>query len=228
MQPIAIVPSVLPVNQGRLTEGVIELEKAGCDRVQFDVMDGQFVPVITFGPDVIAAIRAEVSLPFEAHLMIDTPEQMLKPMFDAGCETLIVHAETTRHLHRTMGAIRELGARAAVAINPGTDESAVAHVLDLVDHVLVMTVNPGWGGQKYIATMEAKIAAVARMIDASGYDVGIEVDGGVGPSTVAGAVGAGANLLVAGSAIFRDPEGLEHGISDLRARAVAAQQARSA
>ena len=228
MQPIAIVPSVLPVNQGRLTEGVIELEKAGCDRVQFDVMDGQFVPVITFGPDVIAAIRAEVSLPFEAHLMIDTPEQMLKPMFDAGCETLIVHAETTRHLHRTMGAIRELARGQPSQSTPGLPSRPCAHVLDLVDHVLVMTVNPGWGGQKYIATMEAKIAAVARMIDASGHDVGIEVDGGIGPSTVAGAVGAGANLLVAGSAIFRDPKGLAHGIVGSRARAVTAQQARSA
>ena len=227
VHPIAIVPSVLPIDQGRLTEGVIELEKAGCDRVQFDVMDGQFVPVITFGADVIAAIRAEVSLPFEAHLMIDTPEQMLRPMHEAGCETLIVHAETTRHLHRTLGAVRDLGARAAVAINPATPASAVANVLDLVDHVLVMTVNPGWGGQKYISTMEPKIAEVALMIEASGYDVGIEVDGGIGPSTVAGAVGAGANLLVAGSAIFRDPEGLEHAVADLRARGVAAQQAAS-
>ncbi|HTN80567.1 MAG TPA: ribulose-phosphate 3-epimerase [Acidimicrobiales bacterium] len=227
MQSIAIVPSVLPIDQGRLTEGVIELEKAGCDRVQFDVMDGQFVPVITFGADVIAAIRAQVSLPFEAHLMIDTPEQMLRPMHEAGCETLIVHAETTRHLHRTLGAVRDLGARAAVAINPATPASAVAHVLDLVDHVLVMTVNPGWGGQKYISTMELKIAEVALMIEASGYEVGIEVDGGIGPSTVAGAVGAGANLLVAGSAIFRDPEGLTHAVSDLRARGVAAQQAAS-
>lgn len=225
MQPIAIIPSVLPIDQGRLTEGVIELEKAGCDRVQFDVMDGQFVPVITFGADVIAAIRREVSLPFEAHLMIDTPEQMLGPMFDAGCETLIVHAETTRHLHRTLGAIRDLGGRAAVAINPATPATAVANVLDLVDHVLVMTVNPGWGGQKYIKTMEPKITEVARMIEESGYSVGIEVDGGIGPETVAGAVGAGANLLVAGSALFRDPEGLAHAVSEMRARGVEAQQA---
>jgi len=223
VREIAIIPSVLPVDQGRLTEGCIELEKAGCDRIQFDVMDGQFVPVITFGADTIAAIRPVVSVPFEAHMMIEKPEQMLKPMYDAGCETLIVHAETTRHLHRTLGAARELGARAAVAINPATPPSAVAHVLDLVDHVLVMTVNPGWGGHKYIATMQPKIAEVARMIEASGYDVGIEVDGGIGPTTVAGAVTAGANLLVAGSAIFRDPEGLEHGVSDLRARALAAR-----
>jgi ribulose-phosphate 3-epimerase len=227
VQPIAIVPSVLPIDQGRLTEGVIELEKAGCDRVQFDVMDGQFVPVITFGADVIAAIRTEVTLPFEVHMMIETPEQMLKPMFEAGCETLIVHAETTRHLHRTLGAVRELGARAAVAINPATPPSAVANVLDLVDHVLVMTVNPGWGGQKYIATMEPKITEVLRMIEASGYSVGIEVDGGIGPSTVAGAVSAGANLLVAGSALFRDSEGLAHAVSDMRARGVAAQQSAS-
>jgi ribulose-phosphate 3-epimerase len=224
VQPIAIIPSVLPIDQGRLTEGVIELEKAGCDRVQFDVMDGQFVPVITFGADVIAAIRREVSVPFEAHLMIETPEQMLGPMFEAGCETVIVHAETTRHLHRTLGAIRDLGARAAVAMNPATPAATVANVLDLVDHVLVMTVNPGWGGQKYIATMERKIAEVSRMIDASGYQVGIEVDGGIGTETVAGAVTAGANLLVAGSALFRDPEGLTHAVSDLRARGVAAQQ----
>jgi ribulose-phosphate 3-epimerase len=159
--------------------------------------------------------------------MIDTPEQMLAPMFEAGCETLIVHAETTRHLHRTLGAIRDLGARAAVAVNPATPASTLANVLDLVDHVLVMTVNPGWGGQKYIKTMEPKIAEVARMIDESGYSVGIEVDGGIGTETVAGAVGAGANLLVAGSALFRDPQGLSHAVADLRARGVAAQQARS-
>jgi ribulose-phosphate 3-epimerase len=151
-----------------------------------------------------------------------TPDVMAERYVEAGCERLIVHAESVAHLHRSLGHVRSLGARAAVALNPATPAAAVAHVLDLVDLVLVMTVNPGFGGQSYIATMEPKIREVRRMIDAGGHDVDVEVDGGIGPSTVAGAVAAGANVLVAGSALFRDPEGLGHAVADLRARAHAA------
>ena len=199
------------------------LEKAGVDRIQWDVMDGQFVPNLTFGPDVIASVRDQVTVPFEAHLMVNTPELMLQPYVDAGCELLIIHAESTVHLHRTLGAVAEAGARAAVALNPSTPIDAVAHVLDLVEMVLIMTVNPGWGGQAYIATMEPKITALRDLIDERGHDVDIEVDGGIGPATIAGAAGAGANVLVAGSALYQDPGGLEHAVTELRGLALAAQ-----
>lgn len=199
------------------------LEKAGVDRIQWDVMDGQFVPNLTFGPDVIASVRDQVTVPFEAHLMVNTPELMLQPYVDAGCELLIIHAESTVHLHRTLGAVAEAGARAAVALNPSTPIDAVAHVLDLVEMVLIMTVNPGWGGQAYIATMEPKIAALRALIDAHGHDVDIEVDGGIGPATITGATAAGANVLVAGSSLYQDPEGLEHAVTELRGLALAAQ-----
>jgi len=201
----------------------VALEKAGVDRIQWDVMDGQFVPNLTFGPDVIASVRDQVTVPFEAHLMVNTPELMLQPYVDAGCELLIIHAESTVHLHRTLGAVAEAGARAAVALNPSTPIDAVAHVLDLVEMVLIMTVNPGWGGQAYIATMEPKIAALRALIDAHGHDVDIEVDGGIGPATITGATAAGANVLVAGSSLYQDPEGLEHAVTELRGLALAAQ-----
>ena len=221
-RPLLIVPSVLPVDLARLGEEVAALEAAGCDRIQWDVMDGQFVPNLTFGPDLIAAARPHTALPFEAHLMVLTPDLLAERYVAAGCERLIVHAEAVTHLHRSLGHVRSLGARAAVALNPATPASAVANVLDLVDMVLVMTVNPGFGGQAYISTMAPKIREVRRLIDEGGYDVDIEVDGGIGPDTVASAVAAGANVLVAGSALFRDPEGLRHAVSDLRRRATAA------
>ncbi len=199
------------------------MEKAGVDRIQWDVMDGQFVPNLTFGPDVIASVRDLVNVPFEAHLMVNTPELMLDRYVEAGCEMLIVHVESTTHLHRTLGAVADLGAQAAVALNPATPIDTVAHVLDLVEMVLVMTVNPGFGGQAYLATMEPKITALGALIEESGHEVDIEVDGGIGPLTIAGAAAAGANVLVAGSSLFADAHGLEHAVSDLRARALAAQ-----
>jgi ribulose-phosphate 3-epimerase len=221
-RPIQIAPSVLPADFARLGEEVVALEKAGVDLIQWDVMDGQFVPNLTFGPDVIASTRDMVSVPFEAHLMVLTPELMAARYVEAGCRRLIVHAEATRHLHRTLGTIGELGARAGVALNPATPPSAIAHVLDLVDLVLVMTVNPGFGGQSYLASMEPKIAEVRRMVERAGDAIDVEVDGGIAPATVAAAVSAGANVLVAGSALFKDPDGLEHAVADLRARALAA------
>jgi ribulose-phosphate 3-epimerase len=222
-RPVSIVPSVLPADFSRLGEECIALEKAGVDRIQWDVMDGQFVPNLTFGPDVIASVRDQVTVPFEAHLMVNTPELMLQPYVDAGCELLIIHAESTVHLHRTLGAVAEAGARAAVALNPSTPIDAVAHVLDLVEMVLIMTVNPGWGGQAYIASMEPKITALRALIDTQGHDVDIEVDGGIGPATIGGAAAAGANVLVAGSALYKDPEGLEHAVTELRGLALTAQ-----
>ena len=223
-RPIQIVPSVLPADFSRLGEEVAELEAAGVDLIQWDIMDGQFVPNLTFGPDVIKSARQHCSVPFEAHLMVYTPDVMAKDYIDAGCSRLIVHAEACTHLHRTLANINELGADAAVALNPATPTSAIEHVLDLVDLVLVMTVNPGFGGQAYISTMEPKIAEVRKMLDESGRgdEIGLEVDGGIGPKTIAGAAAAGANVLIAGSALYSDPEGLEHAVSDLRARAQAA------
>ena len=224
-RPIQIVPSVLPADFARLGEEVAALEAAGVDHIQWDVMDGQFVPNMTFGPDVVKAARKHCTVPFEAHLMVYTPDVLAAEWVAAGCSRLIVHAEACTHLHRTLGNIASLGATAAVALNPATPASAVEHVLDLVDMVLVMTVNPGFGGQAYIATMERKIAEVRRMLDERGLSdtVDLEVDGGIGPSTIAGAVAAGANVLIAGSALYKDPEGLEHAVTDLRARAEAAR-----
>jgi ribulose-phosphate 3-epimerase len=217
VRPIQIVPSVLPADFSRLGEECAALEAAGVDRIQWDVMDGVFVPNLTFGPDVVQACRRWAEVPFEAHLMIVNPDQYLSQWVDAGCETLIVHAESTVHLHRTLARVRELGASPGVALNPATPVSAVEHVLDLCDMVLVMTVNPGFGGQAYIATMEPKIAQLREVFDGD-----IEVDGGIGPETIAGAASAGANWLVAGSALYRDPDGLEHAVKDLRARAESA------
>ena len=213
---IEIVPSVLPADFSRLGEEVAALEEAGVDRIQWDVMDGRFVPNLTFGPDVIASCRAHASVLFEAHLMVEDPDELALRYVEAGCELLIVHAEACRHLHRTLAHVRELGARPGVAVNPATPASAVEHVLDLVDLVLVMTVNPGFGGQDYIATMEPKVAQVRRLVMEGGHDVDVEVDGGIGPSTIEGAAAAGANVLVAGSALYRDQEGLAHAVTELR------------
>ena len=221
-RPIQIAPSVLPADFSRLGEEVVALEKAGVDRIQWDVMDGRFVPNLTFGPDVIASTRDLVGVPFEAHLMVEQPDELAARYVEAGCEILIVHAEACLHLHRTLGRIAELGATPAVALNPATPAEAIRHVLDLVGMVLVMTVNPGFGGQSYIGTMEPKIETIRRWIVDGGHDVDLEVDGGIGPSTAAGAAAAGANVLVAGSALFRDPAGLEHAVEEIRSIGAAA------
>jgi len=223
--PIQIAPSVLPADFSRLGDEVEALETAGVDLIQWDVMDGQFVPNLTFGPDVIASVRERVQIPFEAHLMVLTPDVMAARYIEAGCARLIVHAEACTHLHRTLGNIAELGGSAAVALNPATPASAVAHVLDLVDLVLVMTVNPGFGGQQYITTMEPKIAELKVMIAGVGRSelTSIEVDGGISADTVAGAAAAGASILVAGSALYRHPDGLKAAVTELRAIATEAQ-----
>ena len=204
---ILIVASVLTADFSRLGEECEALEQAGVDRIQWDVMDGRFVPNLTFGPDVIASVRDRVGLGFEAHLMVENPDELANRYAEAGCELLIVHAEACRHLHRTLDAIKNLGASAGVALNPATPAEAVENVLDLCDLVLVMTVNPGFGGQKYLSSMEPKISQVRDMTAA--YEIDIEVDGGIGPETVAGAVKAGANVLVAGSSLYREGGGCE-------------------
>jgi ribulose-phosphate 3-epimerase len=225
--PIQIAPSVLPADFAELGKAVRDLESAGVDLIQWDVMDGQFVPNLTFGPDVIAAARKHCSVPFEAHLMVLTPDVMAEQYVKSGCSRLIVHAEACTHLHRTLANIRNMGATAGVALNPATPASAIEHVLDLVDMVLVMTVNPGFGGQSYISTMEPKIREVRNMIESAGLGdaVHLEVDGGISATTVAGAASAGANVLIAGSALFKHPGGLEAAVTEIRANATAAFRA---
>jgi ribulose-phosphate 3-epimerase len=225
--PIQIAPSVLPADFAELGKAVRDLENAGVDLIQWDVMDGQFVPNLTFGPDVIAAARKHCSVPFEAHLMVLTPDVMAEQYVKAGCSRLIVHAEACTHLHRTLANIRNLGATAGVALNPATPASAIENILDLVDMVLVMTVNPGFGGQSYISTMEPKIREVRNMIESAGLSdaVHLEVDGGISATTVAGAASAGANVLIAGSALFKHPDGLQAAVTEIRANATAAFRA---
>lgn len=222
-RPILIAPSVLPADFSRLGDAVTALDEAGVDRIQWDVMDGRFVPNLTFGPDVIASCRDRTDLLFEAHLMVEDPDPLLHTWVDAGCGLVIVHAETCRHLHRTLGRIKDLGAGAAVALNPSTPPEVVEHVLDLCDMVLVMTVNPGFGGQRYIETMEPKVATIRRWIIDGGHDCDIEVDGGISPDTVRGPVAAGANVVISGSSMFKDPEGLAHAVTELRRLAEAAR-----
>ncbi len=217
--PVRIVPSVLPADFARLGDECQALEKAGVDRIQWDVMDGRFVPNLTFGPDVVAACRPLVRLGFEAHLMIVEPDLMLPRWVEAGCELVIVHVEACPHLHRTLVRIRECGARAGVALNPATPLSTVEHVLDLIDLLLVMTVEPGFGGQSYLASMEPKIAAARRLLDDRAPEVELEVDGGIGPTTIGAATRAGARTFCTGSALFADRDDLAGTVDRLRAAA---------
>ena len=213
---LQVVPSMLDVDQGRVAEALKDLEAAGADRVQWDIMDGSFVPRLTHGPDVIAGLRAQSRLPFEAHLMIDNPERHWRSFADAGCEVVIVHAEATRHLHLLLQQMREAGVRAGVALNPATPLEAVADALDLVDHLLVMTVNPGAGGQRFIASMLPKIRTARALIDGADLLIDLEVDGGVSALTAPQVAQAGANLLVAGSAVQKHPDGRALAIEQLR------------
>ena len=220
-RPIVIAPSVLPADFSRLGEECVTLEKAGVDRIHFDVMDGVFVPNLTFGPDVIKSIRPLVKVPFEAHLMVVESDNVIDRYIDAGCEIVIVHAEACLHLHRTLKCIADSGATAGVALNPHTPPELINEVKDLIGLALIMTVNPGFGGQKYISSMESKMKRVTEILD--GSDCDIEVDGGIGVKTVSGAVQAGANVLVSGSALYNDPKGLENAVKELRSKAEASQ-----
>jgi ribulose-phosphate 3-epimerase len=217
---LQVVPSMLDADQSRLAEELAALEAAGADRVQWDIMDGSFVPRITHGADPIKAVRKHSGLAFEAHLMVDRPEAQWPAFADAGCEVVIVHAEATRHLHLLLQDIRGAGLRAGVAINPATPLAAVIDVLDLVDHLLVMTVNPGRGGQRFIASMLAKVGDARELIDEEKLVIDLEVDGGVSAETAPLAAEAGANLLVAGSAVNRHAEGRRRAIDEIRAEAL--------
>jgi ribulose-phosphate 3-epimerase len=220
MAPL-IVPSVLPADFSRIGAEVEALCTAGVDRIQWDVMDGVFVPNLTFGPDVIAAARPHSTVEFEAHLMVVDPDRLLPRYVDAGCGLVIVHAEACPHLHRTLGRIRELGARSGMAINPHTPVDVVRAVLDETDLVLAMTVNPGFGGQAYIPAVEPKIRALRELIDDHGGAIELEVDGGITDETIAGAAGAGADVFISGSWLYRQAGGLAAAVSLLRSRAAA-------
>lgn len=214
-----IVPSVLPADFARLGDEVGELCDAGVDRIQWDVMDGVFVPNLTFGPDVIAAAKPHSTVEFEAHLMVVNPDQLLPRYVEAGCELVIVHAEACTHLHRTLARIRDLGARSGVALNPHTPADVVEHVLGEVDLILPMTVNPGFGGQTYISAVEPKISELRRMIDESGFTIELEVDGGITDQTIGGAAAAGADVFISGSWMYSYADGKSAAVKTLRALA---------
>lgn len=213
---IEIAPSILPADFSRLGAEIQALEKARADRIHWDIMDGVFVPNLTVGPDVVKSCRQLVDITFEAHLMVEDPDLLAPLYIDAGVELVTVHVESVRHLDRTLNTIKEHGAAAAVTMNPSTPLESIDNVLHLVDMVLIMTVNPGFGGQSYIAAQERKIQRLRSWIDERGLDVDIEVDGGVNAGTIEAATSAGANVFVAGSAVFNDPEGPEHAIASLR------------
>lgn len=212
---IRIAPSILAADFSALRDELASIEAAGADWVHVDVMDGRFVPNITIGPFVVEAVRRCTSLPLDVHLMIVEPERYVADFVRAGASTLGVHVETCPHLHRSVAQIREAGARAAVVLNPATPASSVEPVLGDVDQVLVMTVNPGFGGQKFIESTLPKIETLRRWIDERDLDVDLEVDGGVGPETIARASRAGANVFVAGTAVFGAPDRAE-AIASLR------------
>ncbi len=200
--PIRIAPSILSADFGRLAEEVRAVEAAGADWIHVDVMDGRFVPNITIGPLVVEAVRKVTRLPIDAHLMIVEPERYVEPFAKAGADLISVHAEVSPHLHRTIQAIRAAGARPAVALNPSTPLDCLEYVLGDVDMVLLMTVNPGFGGQSYIPAVTEKVRRLRRMADERGQELEIQVDGGVKASTVGVVAQAGANVLVAGTAVF--------------------------
>jgi ribulose-phosphate 3-epimerase len=208
MRPgLRIAPSLLSADFARLAEEVRAVEAAGADHLHLDIMDGHFVPNITFGPVVVKAIRPLTRLPFDAHLMIAPADPYIEAFADAGADSLTVHPEAGPHLHRTLQLIRAHGKRAGVAINPATPASCIDPVIGDIDLVLVMTVNPGFGGQRFIESQLAKIEAVRRRIDASGRAIDLQVDGGVNDETAAAVIAAGADLLVAGTATFHGGAG---------------------
>ncbi len=215
---IRIAPSILAADFGNLAAEVQAVDRAGADWIHVDVMDGHFVPNLTIGPVVVEAVREATELPLDVHLMIEAPERSLESYIRAGADRVGVHVETCPHLHRTVCQIQEAGAKACVVLNPATPASAVEPVLAAVDQVLVMSVNPGFGGQRFIESTLDTLRTLRGWIDERELDVELEVDGGIGPATIGSAAAAGANVFVAGTAVFGTPD-YAAAIADLRKHA---------
>ncbi|CDA11459.1 ribulose-phosphate 3-epimerase [Intestinibacter bartlettii] len=215
---IKLAPSILSADFARLLEDVKKVEKAGCEYLHIDVMDGHFVPNITLGPGIVKSLRKDVNMVFDAHLMIENPDNYIKEFVDAGCDIIVVHQEACTHLHRTIQNIKSHGIKAGVALNPATPIETIKYVLQDVDMVLLMSVNPGFGGQSYIPVVTEKIKELKALIDEMNLDIDIEVDGGVKPSNIDEVVNAGANVIVAGSAIF-NAGNIDEAVKSLRENA---------